>query len=270
VTALAAEARRSTAQEVDTVLLTAVAAYRTSPTGEAQTAMLEALSRSAQGVRYLHCQGAGVAYTVAFSPDGTRLAYACDRRIAVAEVKSGTTRFTAEVRGEPPRSLAFRDDTTLLIGGSSSARTLDLKTGREGRLDGAAGETPTPQDPEGLDCTRIHPPASRYAAPKARSQDGRRFAYVTETNQVITGFVDGECSTPLVGHTHNLFDLAFGGASGRWLASAGQIRTRRRHSLGPRADHPLATRLVAAGDRIRLEVAISASPIPGLSAAAMG
>jgi WD40 repeat protein len=93
-------------------------------------------------------------------------------------------------------------------------------------------------------CANEYPRAFRYSGPEATSMDGRWSAYVTERNQIIV-HDRNTCLPPLLGHTHNLYGVTFGG-DGSLLASAGQIG-RNRHGvilwdLGKL--HPLAEVLI--------------------------
>jgi WD40 repeat protein len=130
--ALASDARREMIQELNTALLRSAAAYKISPSIDAQTALLESLTRAEKIRRYFPCRQGQKATGVTFSNDvEASVAFACSSsNTTTASVvdERGTFRRTARVKGDG-RSLSFADRNTLAIGGSKDLRVLDIESG---------------------------------------------------------------------------------------------------------------------------------------------
>ena len=137
--ALASDARREMIQELNTALLRSAAAYRISPSIDAQTALLESLTRAEKIRRYFPCRQGEKATGVTFSNDvEASAAFACSSsnttKVSVVDER-GTFRRTAKVDGDG-RSLSFADRNTLAIGGSKDLRLLNIESGAVSRYSG--------------------------------------------------------------------------------------------------------------------------------------
>jgi len=72
-------------------------------------------------------------FTVAFSPDGKRLASASNREVKVWDAATGKEVYTYPIRGTNVYGLAFSPDgKTLAVGVSRDVKLLDAATGKEG------------------------------------------------------------------------------------------------------------------------------------------
>lgn len=237
--ALAADARRLSPQEPFLAVRTAVAAFATSDTPDAETALLEGLSRIPSLKRFLPCAESQKAVGVAFADAGDGLlGYACvsygrgitDTTLIVVDL-DGFQKYTATVTGDA-RKFSFADGLHLRVEMSGRITLLDLQTGQF-----LASSTQPVQPSQVLNgseaqqmlngmaanCVRRHPYSTRYFT-SAISADRRLIAYTTEENQIIIAdLIMGDCvGRPLEAHTHNVLAIAWS-PTGRYLASAGAI-----------------------------------------------
>jgi hypothetical protein len=197
--AIAADARRLARQEPFLALKTAVAAITTSDSPDAETALLEGLSRVPNLKRFFPCAESQLAVGVAFSDaaDGL-LGYACEsygRNSTATTLKStnleGVQKYTATVAGDA-RSFSFADSLHLRVQMSGRITSLDLQTGQ--LLASTSQPALPPQVPNASEvqqtltevaanCLRQHPYSTRYFM-SAVSADNRLIAYTTESNQI--------------------------------------------------------------------------------------
>jgi WD40 repeat protein len=236
--ALAAEARRVAPHEPFLAIKTAIAAFATSDTLDAETALLEGLSRVPSLKLYLPCAEGQKAVGVAFSDaDKPLLGYACLAYGSYGQVTTlrfvdldGVQKSAATVPGDA-RNFSFIDSSKVRVVFSGRTATLDVRTGplTISSQPAAAPPIASPSDFQvkldevAAPCLQKHPYGTRYfvAAP---STDGRLLAYTTEANQiVIADMRRGECAgDPLEAHTHNVLAIAWS-SKGRYLATAGAI-----------------------------------------------
>jgi hypothetical protein len=135
--ALASDARRLVPQEPFRALKTALAAFATSDTPDAETALLEGLSRVPSLKRFLPCAEAQKAVGVAFSDAGDGLlGYACESygqgatetTLRVVDL-DGVQKYAAIIAGDA-RRFSFADGLHLRVEMSGRITLLDLQTGR--------------------------------------------------------------------------------------------------------------------------------------------
>ena len=141
--------------------------------------------------------------SLAFSPDGTRLAAASwDRAVLVWDVARGEMRHTLEGHGDAVTAVAFSPDGRLLASASHdlTARVWDAATGRQ--LHTLAGHTSR------LFGVAFHPHGSALAT---ASNDGTVRLWDPRTGRALR---------TLRGHTSGVHGVAFS-PGGRFLASAG-------------------------------------------------
>jgi WD40 repeat protein len=237
--ALAADARRLASQEPFLALKTAIEAFATSDSPDAETALLEGLSRVPSLKRFLPCREGQKAVGVAFSDAGSGLlGYAClsyrqgapETTLRVVDL-DGVQKYAATVAGDA-RSFSFADGLHLRIGMSGRTTSLDLQTSQfqvSSSLQAPPSQIGNPSEVQGrldevaADCIRQHSYSIRYFT-SAASADNRLIAYTTEANQVVIADVTkGFCAgRPLEAHTHNVLAIAWS-PTGRYLASAGAI-----------------------------------------------
>jgi WD40 repeat protein len=195
-------------------------------------------------------------YTVAFSPDGRRLASASNREVIVWDLAAGTELFTCRVTGTNVFGLAFSPGSKrLAVGISKVVKVLDAATGREeSAVAGAAhflfrmayspdgkrlaassgsqnnaGELCVWDAATGQVVLRLGPQAGAVLN-EAYSADGRRLAAATGAT---TGTRPGEVTVweaasgrevlTLRGHADNVYAVAIG-PDGRRVASASGVR----------------------------------------------
>jgi WD40 repeat protein len=124
--AKAADARREIKQELRLALVDSVDAYRIDPSLDAQTALIESLTRAAKIKRYFLCPPGEKGTGATFSPDGNTFTFTCslrDTTLFVIDV-GGKVVQTVHLSGDA-RSIAFIDSGTIAIGGSRDIRILD-------------------------------------------------------------------------------------------------------------------------------------------------
>jgi WD40 repeat protein len=195
-------------------------------------------------------------YTVAFSPDGKRLASGSNREVIVWDLSAGKELFTYRITGTNVFGLAFTPDgKQLAVGISKMIKILDAATGKEEAAVGGAAHflfrmTYSPDgkrlaasggssNSTGELCVwdvatrqavlRLAPPAGAVLN-VAYSADGRRLAIATGA---MSGTRPGEVSVweaadcrdvvTLHGHTDNVYGVAFS-PDGRHVASASGAR----------------------------------------------
>jgi hypothetical protein len=199
-------------------------------------------------------------YTVAFSPDGRRLASASNRVVIVWDLSVGKQLFNSPTKGINVFGLAFSPDgKQLAVGVSQVLKLLDATTGKEEKLIGGAGNflSRLAFSPDGKHLTAggmgkssgnalhvwdavTHKQVLRLGSPAgdwlnvAYSPDGRRLATAggaargNRPGEVTVWEADGgrEVVT-LRGHTDNVYGVSFS-PDGRRVASASGRRGRPR------------------------------------------
>jgi WD40 repeat protein len=130
--ATAADARLAANKELNVALRGSAAAYRLSPSVDAQAALLESLGRAAQVVGFFPCHVGEIGVGVAFSRDAKpQIAFSCidehqSSSLSVVDY-SGNVVLDLPVSGDA-RSLSFFDANTVAYGGSSSLRILNVNS----------------------------------------------------------------------------------------------------------------------------------------------
>lgn len=237
--ALAADARRLAPDEPFLAVKLAIAAFATSDSLDAETALLEGTSRIPSLKRFFPCEESQMAVGVAFSDGGGGLlGYAClshggghtETTLRVVNL-DGEQKYSTTIAGDA-RNFSFSDDLRLRVELSGRTAVLDLQTGQ---LLASSSQPSLPSQTRNrseaqemledvaAECVRQQPLSSRYFT-SAVSGDSRLIAYTTEANQiVIADLATGACvGRPLEAHTHNVLAIAWN-PTGRYLTSAGAI-----------------------------------------------
>jgi WD40 repeat protein len=198
-----------------------------------------------------------VVYTVAFAPDGQRLASGSNREVIVWDLSAGKELFTYRIVGTNVFGLAFSPDgRRLAVGISRTIKVLDTATGKEestvngaahflfrmayspdgkhlaasgGSLNNAGGELCVWEAATGKIVMRLPQPVGAVLN-VAYSPDGRRLATAsgatsgTRPGEVTVWEADGSREVvTLHGHTDNVYGVAFS-PNGRHVASASGSR----------------------------------------------
>lgn len=239
---LAAAAISDLETDPERSILLAVEAVQAADTREAEVALHRALLASR--VQLTLRGHSGEVWSVAFSPDGTRLATASqDKTAKVWDAATGTEILTLAGHGESVSSVAFSPDGTRLATGSQdkTAKVWDAATGKETLT--LVGHT------SGINHVAFSP-------------DGTRLATASRDRTTkIWDSLTGEEKVTLRRHLHKVLDVAFGprgkliatasqdGSAIIWDAATGADLLTARGDFSAVAFTPDETRLVAADGR---------------------